>query len=79
MNDKSRLAWRCRRGMREMDILFEKFVQKEYDRLTREQKQLFDRFLDEPDADIYAWITGKNKPHNEAYNFFIRHLQDIHN
>ena len=78
MSDKSRLSWRCRRGMREMDILFERFVEDEYDNLTLEQRQLFESFLDEPDVDIYSWISGTTTPEIEAYKWFICQFQKIH-
>ena len=78
MGEKSRLAWRCHRGMREMDLLFETFLLDEYDNLSIEQKLLFDKFLDEADVDIYSWIIGTSNPENDAYTFFIRRLQKIH-
>ena len=75
MNNKSRLAWRCRRGMREMDILFERFIAKDYDKLSLEQKQHFEDFLNEADVDIYAWITGNSSPDINEYRIFVSQLQ----
>jgi len=78
MSNKSRLAWRCRRGMREMDILFEKFVQSDYDLLSPQKKQSFECFVDETDVDIFSWITGKSIPDNDDYRYFISRFQTIH-
>jgi len=77
MSNRSRLAWRCRRGTREMDTLFQQFLELEYDSLTPEQKSLFERFLDESDPDIYAWIMGNSTPGNTEYQFLIKRLQNI--
>ncbi|MGY8815045.1 MAG: FAD assembly factor SdhE [Gammaproteobacteria bacterium] len=79
MSEKSRLTWRCRRGMREMDILFEKFLQNDYDNLSQDNKVLFDNFLNEADVDIYSWITGNSTPETSDYNLFIKRLQETHN
>jgi antitoxin CptB len=77
MSNRSRLAWRCRRGTREMDTLFQRFLGSEYDTLTPEQQLLFEQFLDETDPDIYTWILGSAKPANTQYNFLIQRLQRI--
>ena len=33
MSEKSRIRWLCRRGMKELDVLLERFVSQEYDDL----------------------------------------------
>lgn len=75
MNNRSRLAWRCRRGMREMDILFERFLREDYDGLGVQQQAVFEAFIDVPDADIYSWLTGHTEPENEDYRYFVERLQ----
>jgi antitoxin CptB len=79
MTNRSRLLWRCcRRGTREMDTLFGRFLELEYDGLDAGQQLLFERLLDEPDPDIYAWILGNAQPANPEYRFLIQRLQGIH-
>lgn len=63
--------------MREMDILFEKFLDQEYDSLTDGQKHLFEAFLDESDADIYSWLTGHSIPDKSDYLVLIEKLRVI--
>ena len=36
LKDKRRLKWACRRGMLELDVLFEPFVEQAYDELSEE-------------------------------------------
>ena len=48
-NDKSRLRWRCRRGMLELDILLNNFLVNHYDNLSNDEKNIFDSMLDYPD------------------------------
>ncbi len=81
MSDKkSRLIWRCRRGIKEMDIIFQDFINHSYDQLTDDRKKAFSRLLDEQDLDILNWIMGKDKPHdNELVNIIniIRESRNI--
>ena len=57
MSDKkSRLLWQCRRGIKEMDIIFQDFINHSYDQLTDDEKNAFSRLLDEQDLDILNWI-----------------------
>ena len=77
---KSRLLWRCRRGIKEMDIIFQDFINHSYDQLTDDEKNAFSRLLDEQDLDILNWIMGKDKPYdNELVNIIniIRESRNI--
>ena len=62
MSNQSSLKWRCRRGIREMDILFQRFLEKHFDNLSTEEQEIFEQLLDESDMDILAWIMDKSKP-----------------
>jgi len=77
---KSRLLWQCRRGIKEMDIIFQDFINHSYDQLTDDEKNAFSRLLDEQDPDILNWIIGKDKPYdNELVNIIniIRESRNI--
>ncbi len=62
MQPSSRVRWRCRRGIREMDIIFERFLADGYDTLDASQQNAFDALLDEADQDIYAWLLEQDTP-----------------
>lgn len=51
-----RLAWRCRRGMLELDLALAAFLAKGYDVLTPTQQQHFNELLDEADPLLFEWI-----------------------
>ncbi len=78
MSKQSRLAWRCRRGTRELDQLLQRFLQSEFDLLSIEQQQIFEQFLDETDPDIYNWITGQTALADNTYRFLIARLGNLH-
>lgn len=54
----SALRWRCRRGMLELDILLNNFVEKDYVQLTSQQKTSFDQLLDYPDQLLFDLLLG---------------------
>ncbi len=56
---QNRLRWRCRRGMKELDLLLENYL----DTLTNETDLLaFERLLECNDTDLYEWLTGRRVP-----------------
>ncbi len=66
MSDKkARLLWRCRRGIKEMDIILQEFINVSYDQLNDEDKNAFSKLLDEQDLDILNWIMSKDNPVND--------------
>ena len=54
----SRLRWRCRRGMLELDLILSNFLDKEYAGLNNEQKNLLDQILDYPDQLLFDLFLG---------------------
>ena len=54
----SRLRWRCRRGMLELDLILNQFLDQGYDGLSPQNKQLLDRMLDYPDQLLFDLLLG---------------------
>lgn len=61
VTDLNQLRWRCRRGMREMDILLGDFLESEYSSLTPAIQNSFRALLDEFDQDILDWIMQRRE------------------
>ncbi|AVJ55707.1 succinate dehydrogenase assembly factor 2 family protein [Idiomarina sp. OT37-5b] len=59
LKDKRRLKWACRRGMLELDVLFEPFVDQAYDELSEEDKAIFRRLVTCDDPDLFSWFMGQ--------------------
>lgn len=62
MNDDGRIRWRCRRGMKELDVMLEEFLVNGYRSLSIAEKTRFSRLLDALDPDLYAWLSGTSIP-----------------
>lgn len=61
-SEKSRVRWHCRRGMKELDVLLERFVVSEYDHLSSLEHRSFCELLDASDPDLYSMIMGLVPP-----------------
>lgn len=72
----SKLLWRCRRGMREMDILLLGYLENYYHSSSDEEKKTFAELLEENDPDIYAWIT-KNCDSDTKYHKIIQTIRQV--
>ncbi len=61
MKELDRIRWRCRRGMLELDIVLQGFVEKHYMQLNKNELQHFDTLLSLPDNDLWDMITSKKE------------------
>ncbi|MFT7228938.1 MAG: antitoxin CptB [Methylophilaceae bacterium] len=58
--EQRRLAWRCRRGMLEIDIVLQKFVTTYFNELTLTELKSFDELLAMTDKDLWNVLSMKN-------------------
>jgi antitoxin CptB len=59
MKEMERVRWRCRRGMLELDIVLERFIERHYASLDPVQQAAFDALLDRSDMVLWDMITGR--------------------
>jgi antitoxin CptB len=75
MPDKSRLRWRCRRGMKELDVLLERFLDTQYDAASESRQRAFMALLDMEDPDLYACLPGQQAAPTAELNDVIRSIR----
>ena len=56
--DRARLRWRCRRGLKELDVFFEAFVANGYEALPDASLPALERLLELYDQDILAALVA---------------------
>jgi antitoxin CptB len=61
-----RLRWRCRRGMLELDLLLERFVDRELARLGADEQRALERLLDLPDDELLDYCYRRARPADPA-------------
>ena len=57
-----RLHWQCRRGMLELDILLQDFLDQQYQGLSDSDKELFKELLTYPDQVLLDHLLGRAAP-----------------
>lgn len=69
-----RLRWRCRRGMRELDQLMERFLDRAWATSSDADRALFLTLLDTEDDILWRWCMGRSRPEEPALADFVDRL-----
>gem|GEM_PF-596083 len=59
---KSKLTWQCRRGMLELDLILNRFVNNHIENLNAKQLDAFEQLLTYSDPEINDWLMGQGVP-----------------
>lgn len=72
MSNFSKLKWRCRRGMRELDVLLERYLDRRFLNASPEEKALFEAFVDLPDDPLIEWLLKDISPPEQWRHLVIK-------
>jgi antitoxin CptB len=61
-SELARLRWRCRRGMRELDVLLQRYLDQRYAHAPRAEQQAFEALLELPDPELFAYVVRREQP-----------------
>jgi antitoxin CptB len=56
--DLGKLRWRCRRGLRELDVLLERYVDQRFGTASPAEQEAFRQLLETQDQVLYAYCLG---------------------
>ena len=73
-----RLRWRCRRGMRELDMLLLNYADERFGQAAAAEQKAFRTLLSLPDPDILALLTGKLKAEDDHLHAVVQRLLATH-
>lgn len=62
MTELAKLKWRCRRGMRELDVLLLRYLEQRYLTTSIAEQQIFQHLLELPDIELYGYFIGHELP-----------------
>lgn len=65
MSEIPRLRWKCRRGMKELDLLLVAYLDSRYPAADATEQGAFRELLDMQDPELFAFITGRERPATE--------------
>ena len=66
----NKTKWKCRRGLRELDLLFRKYSENSLESLSKEDFAMFNSILDIEDQPLYDFIfknESLNSPEKESF------------
>ena len=66
-----RLRWRCRRGMRELDQLLTRYVDRHYATASAAHQAAFRELLDSHDPLLYDYFLGRETPSDPVLSSLI--------
>jgi antitoxin CptB len=69
-----RLRWRCRRGMKELDVLLTRYLDEQFGGASAAAQQAFLELLEAPDPVIYAYCLGQAKPPTRILSSLIERI-----
>ena len=75
MSEQARLRWRCRRGMKELDVILTRYLDKHFTAAVSSDKALFECLLEMQDPDLYNLLMGRSQAEDPALADFIRRLR----
>ena len=73
-----RLRWRCRRGMRELDMLLLNYAEQRFSAAEAAEQKAFRTLLSLPDPDILALLTGKLEAEDDHLDAVVQCLLATH-
>lgn len=58
----ARLRWRCRRGMRELDVVLQRYLEQHYVHAPAREQQAFEALLEQQDPQLMGFLMGREQP-----------------
>ena len=74
--NRAQLAWRCRRGMRELDLLLADYLEQRYDHAALDERETFRRLLDASDDALWRYFYQDLAPEGPALAALVRRIRD---
>ena len=72
MQNLNYIRWKCRRGMLELDLLLERFLETHYEKLSLEDQKIFEELLELPDPVLYAYTMHTELPRKKTWQRFVK-------
>ena len=75
--DLRRLRWRSRRGMRELDQLFNRWLDQRYAQASEAERGVFLQLLDCEDDRLWKWFLGHERPADVELDALVQSIRAL--
>lgn len=72
-----KLRWQSRRGMKELDVLFESFFDRESVAVSRGDWPQLETLLGQEDDVLFDWVSGRNLPVDKQVIDLINEIKNV--
>jgi len=69
-----RLMWKCKRGLLELDLVFEKYFERHFD--AKDANDL-SALLDLPDNDLWDIVSGRSERYDARFGGIVARLRAV--
>lgn len=67
MSEMSYLKWRCRRGVKELDVILTRYLEQEFERAEDTEQAVFKNLLDLEDPILFGMLIGSEPVTNPEF------------
>jgi antitoxin CptB len=75
--DAARLRWRCRRGMRELDVVLTRYLDHAWQAASPAERDAFARLVDLQDPELFGYLVGRTTPAEESLRAVIAAIRQL--
>ena len=75
--DAAALRWRCRRGMRELDQLMQRYLEQRWPLADDTERSVFLRLLDCEDDKLWQWCMGLDRPDDAELHDLVQRIIEL--
>jgi antitoxin CptB len=74
---RAQLEWRCRRGMKELDLLLERYLELGYDAAPLSEQAAFAHLAACSDDDLKNWLLNGHLPEDATLAALVRNILSL--
>lgn len=72
-----RLRWKCRRGMRELDQMFDRYLNRSWRQSPTRERAVFLRLLQVEDDKLWHWFMGHEAASDTELDALVQRIRQL--
>ena len=74
---RERIKWDCRRGLLELDLVLQRFLEQHFDQLNAVEMDVFTELLAYEDNDLLDMVMGRAEPVNANLSAVLQKMRSV--
>lgn len=75
MSDLQHLKWRCRRGVKELDVVFTRYLENQFPTAPEDEQTAFRELLQIEDPTLFAMLIGSEPIENPQHAALLEKMR----